>query len=189
MEKMRACVFHGKDKIRVEEVERPRADFGEAAVELDVGRNFRHAHRTAGTRREERPRESVKHAGRHDDQGPVDELRRQRRQEEGVDAGGHVVAIVPQWLKGDGLLRLQMVQSALDDEHMTIHETPLPPLAATVLASLASAAPLDNKKDLAAARTALGDGVVAREHRELVVVAGGAAEAAVQLDHGQDDAN
>jgi hypothetical protein len=57
----------------------------------------------------------------------------------GAEAGGHVVAIVPQWLKGDGLLRLQMVQSALDDEGMTIYETPLPPLAAAVLASLASA--------------------------------------------------
>src|SRR3954447_21077496 len=57
----------------------------------------------------------------------------------GAEAGGHVVAIVPQWLKGDGLLRLQMVQSALDDEGLTIHETPLPPLAAAVLASLASA--------------------------------------------------
>jgi hypothetical protein len=50
-----------------------------------------------------------------------------------------VLAIVPQWLKGDGLLRLQMVESALDDERLTIHETPLPPLAAAVLASLASA--------------------------------------------------
>ena len=49
------------------------------------------------------------------------------------------VAIVPQWLKGDGLQRLQMVESALDTEDLTIHETPLPPLAAAVLASLASA--------------------------------------------------
>ena len=57
----------------------------------------------------------------------------------GAEAGGHVLAIVPQWLKGDGLLRLQMVESALDDERLTIHETPLPPLAAAVLASLASA--------------------------------------------------
>ncbi len=57
----------------------------------------------------------------------------------GAEAGGHVLAIVPQWLKGDGLLRLQMVESALDDERLTIHETPLPPLAASVLASLASA--------------------------------------------------
>jgi hypothetical protein len=57
----------------------------------------------------------------------------------GAEAGGHVLALVPQWLKGDGLLRLQMVESALDDERLTIHETPLPPLAAAVLASLASA--------------------------------------------------
>jgi hypothetical protein len=57
----------------------------------------------------------------------------------GVEAGGHVIAIVPQWLGGEGLLRLQMVQSALDDERLTIHETPLPPLAGAVLASLASA--------------------------------------------------
>jgi hypothetical protein len=57
----------------------------------------------------------------------------------GAEAGGHVLAIVPQWLRGDGLLRLQMVESALDDERLTIHETPLPPLAAAVLASLASA--------------------------------------------------
>jgi hypothetical protein len=57
----------------------------------------------------------------------------------GAEHGGHVVAIVPQWLKGDGLTRLEMVESALDDEGLTIHETPLPPLAATVLASLASA--------------------------------------------------
>jgi hypothetical protein len=57
----------------------------------------------------------------------------------GLEAGGHVIAIVPQWLGGEGLQRLQMVQSALDDERLTIHETPLPPLAGAVLASLASA--------------------------------------------------
>jgi hypothetical protein len=57
----------------------------------------------------------------------------------GSESGGHVLAIVPQWLKGDGLLRLEMVESALDDESLTIHQTPLPPLAAAVLASLASA--------------------------------------------------
>ena len=57
----------------------------------------------------------------------------------GIGAGGHVVAIVPQWLKGDGLHRLQMIESALDTEELTIHETPLPPLAGAVLASLASA--------------------------------------------------
>jgi hypothetical protein len=57
----------------------------------------------------------------------------------GIEAGGHVLAIVPQWLKGDGLQRLQMVESALDTEALTIYETPLPPLAATVLASVGSA--------------------------------------------------
>ena len=57
----------------------------------------------------------------------------------GAEAGGHVLAIVPQWLMGDGLLRLQMVESALDDESLTIYETPLPPLAGAVLASMASA--------------------------------------------------
>ena len=56
----------------------------------------------------------------------------------GAEAGGRVLAIVPQWLKGDALLRLQMVESALDDESLTIHQTPLPPLAGAVLASLAS---------------------------------------------------
>ena len=34
MEKMKACVFHGKDKIRVEEVERPRAGIGEAVIRV-----------------------------------------------------------------------------------------------------------------------------------------------------------
>jgi hypothetical protein len=57
----------------------------------------------------------------------------------GAEAGGHVVAIVPQWLEGDGLERLALVQSALDDERLSIHVTPLPPLAGAVLASLASA--------------------------------------------------
>jgi hypothetical protein len=56
----------------------------------------------------------------------------------GAEEGGHVIAIVPQWLKGDGLQRLEMVQSALDDETLTIYETSLPPLAGAVLASLAS---------------------------------------------------
>ncbi len=36
MEKMRACVFHGKDKIGVEEVERPRAGFGEAVIRVTL---------------------------------------------------------------------------------------------------------------------------------------------------------
>jgi threonine dehydrogenase-like Zn-dependent dehydrogenase len=36
MEKMRASVFHGKDKIRVEEVERPRAGVGEAVIRVTL---------------------------------------------------------------------------------------------------------------------------------------------------------
>src|SRR5438477_5741374 len=36
MEKMRACVFHGKDKIRVEELERPRAGIGEAVIRVTL---------------------------------------------------------------------------------------------------------------------------------------------------------
>ena len=74
----------------------------------------------------------------------------------GAEAGGHVVAIVPQWLKGDGLLRLQMVQSALDDE---AHDDPRDPAAAARrgragLARLGGrAAPaLDRRARLAAAR-------------------------------------
>lgn len=36
MEKMRACVFHGQDQIRVEEVERPRAGVGEAVIRVTL---------------------------------------------------------------------------------------------------------------------------------------------------------
>jgi threonine dehydrogenase-like Zn-dependent dehydrogenase len=36
MKTMRATVFHGKDKIRVEEVERPRAGVGEAAIRVTL---------------------------------------------------------------------------------------------------------------------------------------------------------
>ncbi len=36
MNKMRATVFHGKDDIRVEEVERPRAGFGEAVIRVTL---------------------------------------------------------------------------------------------------------------------------------------------------------
>src|SRR3954454_4294950 len=84
-----------------------------------------------------------------DSEGRLDEVLEPPTQEQGetlidavrsgTEAGGHVVAIVPQWLEGDGMLRLQMVQSALDDEEVTIQEPRLPPLAAAVLASLASA--------------------------------------------------
>src|SRR6187397_3004768 len=36
MEKMKANVFHGKDNIRVEEVERPRAGVGEAVIRITL---------------------------------------------------------------------------------------------------------------------------------------------------------
>src|ERR1700681_3764658 len=36
MEKMKANVFHGKDDIRVEEVERPRAGVGEAVIRITL---------------------------------------------------------------------------------------------------------------------------------------------------------
>ena len=36
MNTMRACVFHGKDDIRVEEVERPRAGVGEAVIRITL---------------------------------------------------------------------------------------------------------------------------------------------------------
>jgi len=57
----------------------------------------------------------------------------------GIEAGGHVCAIVPDWLEPSTLVRLEMVRAALDTERLSIHRTPLPPLAAAVLASFASA--------------------------------------------------
>ena len=36
MDRMLATVFHGKDQIRVEEVERPRADVGEAVIQVTL---------------------------------------------------------------------------------------------------------------------------------------------------------
>ena len=57
----------------------------------------------------------------------------------GLQAGGHVIAIVPEWVGAEALERLRMVRSMLDTHRVAVHETALPPLAATVLASLASA--------------------------------------------------
>lgn len=56
----------------------------------------------------------------------------------GLEAAGAVIAIVPTWFAPAGLQRLQMVHSILDTERVALHPTPLPPLAATVLASVAS---------------------------------------------------
>jgi hypothetical protein len=56
----------------------------------------------------------------------------------GIKAGGSVIAIVPEWFAPDGLKRLEMARALLDTDRVVIHVTPLPPLAATALASLAS---------------------------------------------------
>src|SRR6201999_4304611 len=56
----------------------------------------------------------------------------------GIVAGGHVIAIIPQWFAPEGLRRLQMARTLLDTDKVAIHETSLSPLAATALASLAS---------------------------------------------------
>jgi hypothetical protein len=58
----------------------------------------------------------------------------------GIEHGGHVVVILPQWFPPEGSLRLGMARSMLDTDRLAIHETALPPLAGAVLASLASAA-------------------------------------------------
>jgi hypothetical protein len=56
----------------------------------------------------------------------------------GIEAGGTVIAIVPDWFPAEGLQRLEMARVLLDTDRVAIHRTALPPLAATALASLAS---------------------------------------------------
>jgi hypothetical protein len=56
----------------------------------------------------------------------------------GIKAGGSVIVIVPEWFPPAGLQRLEMARVLLDTDRVAIHITQLPPLAATVLASLAS---------------------------------------------------
>jgi hypothetical protein len=56
----------------------------------------------------------------------------------GINAGGAVIAIVPDWFAPEALLRLEMARALLDTGRVAIHVTSLPPLAATALASLAS---------------------------------------------------
>jgi hypothetical protein len=56
----------------------------------------------------------------------------------GIQAGGHVIAIVPDWFAPEGLQRLEMARALIDTDKVAIHITSLPPLAATALASLAS---------------------------------------------------
>ena len=57
----------------------------------------------------------------------------------GLDEGGSVLAIVPAWIGAEPIARVAMVRSMLDTHRLALYETALPPLAATVLASLASA--------------------------------------------------
>jgi hypothetical protein len=57
----------------------------------------------------------------------------------GLDEGGSVVAIAPEWIGAEAIARVAMVRSMLDTHRLALYETALPPLAATVLASLASA--------------------------------------------------
>ena len=56
----------------------------------------------------------------------------------GIAAGGSVIAIIPEWFAPEGLQRLEMARTIVDTARVAIHITPLPPLAATALASLAS---------------------------------------------------
>jgi hypothetical protein len=57
----------------------------------------------------------------------------------GLDEGGSVIAIVPEWIGAEASARIAMVRSMLDTHRLALYETALPPLAATALASLASA--------------------------------------------------
>jgi hypothetical protein len=57
----------------------------------------------------------------------------------GLQEGGSVIAIAPEWIGHDAVARIAMVRSMLDTHRLALHRTALPPLAATVLASLASA--------------------------------------------------
>ena len=57
----------------------------------------------------------------------------------GLQGGGSVVAIVPEWIGAEAIARVAMVRSMLDTHRLALIETALPPLAATVLASLTSA--------------------------------------------------
>jgi len=56
----------------------------------------------------------------------------------GIEAGGAVIVVLPQWFPPEGALRLAMARSMLDTDRVAVHETALPPLAAAVLCSLAS---------------------------------------------------
>src|SRR3954471_20358058 len=48
----------------------------------------------------------------------------------GLESGGRVVVIMPQWLEDEAVMRLDMARSMLDTERIAVHRTALPPLAA-----------------------------------------------------------
>jgi hypothetical protein len=56
----------------------------------------------------------------------------------GIEAGGTVIVVLPQWFPPEGALRLDMARSMLDTDRVAVHQTALPPLAGAVLCSLAS---------------------------------------------------
>jgi hypothetical protein len=57
----------------------------------------------------------------------------------GLEDGRSVIALVPEWLTDDVMVRLDMTRAILDTDRVAVHRTPLPPLAGAVLASVASA--------------------------------------------------
>ncbi len=57
----------------------------------------------------------------------------------GLEDGGAVIVLLPEWFDADGAMRLDMALAVLDDARIAVHRTALPPLAGTALASLASA--------------------------------------------------
>ena len=62
-----------------------------------------------------------------------------RRCRSGLQAGGHVIAIAPEWPGPAGRCGCRWRARCSTRHRIAVHETALPPLAATVLASLASA--------------------------------------------------
>src|SRR5918998_6675531 len=48
----------------------------------------------------------------------------------GLQDGGSVIAIVPEWIGREGIARVAMVRSMLDTHRLALHETAPPPPAA-----------------------------------------------------------
>ena len=59
----------------------------------------------------------------------------------GIESGGHVIAVLPQWFPPEGALRLAMARSMLDTDRVAVHETALPPLAGRCCARWPPASP------------------------------------------------